>query len=101
MSPGIATALALATATTIFKGAGPLLLGRRRMPRWLARLSNDLPAPLLAAMCVVAVFDGERPVGDPRLVGLVVAGGALWRRAGFLTVVLLAALATALVRVVA
>jgi hypothetical protein len=46
------------------------------------------------------VGDGQAVVLDARLVGLVVAGLALWRRAPFVVVIVLASAATALVRLV-
>ena len=60
------------------------------------------PAALLAALAIVStVGDGEHIVIDARLVGLFVAGLALWRRAPFVLVIVLASAATALTRFVA
>jgi branched chain amino acid efflux pump len=49
---------------------------------------------------VSTVGQGQDIVIDARLVGLVVAGLALWRRAPFVVVILLASAATALTRLV-
>ncbi len=63
------------------------------------RIADLLPVALLAALIAVQVLaDGPRLVLDARLVGLVVAFVALLLRAPFIAVVLVAAAAAALVR---
>jgi hypothetical protein len=63
------------------------------------RIADLLPVALLAALIAVQVFaDGPRLVLDARLVGLGVAFVALLLRAPFIAVVLVAAAAAALVR---
>ena len=63
------------------------------------RVADLLPVALLAALIAVQVFaDGQALVVDARLVGLGVAVVALVLRAPFIVVVLAAALAAALVR---
>lgn len=63
------------------------------------RVADLLPVALLAALIAVQVFaDGQTLVVDARLVGLGVAVVALVLRAPFIVVVLAAALAAALVR---
>jgi hypothetical protein len=60
-----------------------------------------LPAALLPALVAVNTFAGDRRlVLDARAVGLAVALIATWRRAPFVVVVVSAAAATALVRLV-
>ena len=72
--------------------------------RWLrhpvaGRVSVLLPAALLGALVVVQTFSaGDRLAFDARIVGLLVAAIALWRRAPFIVVVVLAAGATAATR---
>ena len=72
--------------------------------KWLAqpiaaRVSALLPAALLGGLVAVQTFSsGHRLASDARIVGIVVAGLALWRRAPFLLVVVLAAAATAATR---
>lgn len=84
------------------KAAGPLLLGERRLPAWLSRLTTLLPAALLAALVATSTFaDGRHLLLDARAVGVAAAGVALWRRASFVVVVIVAAVATALTRAVA
>ena len=62
-------------------------------------LVDLLPAALLASLAIVStVGDGNAIVVDARLVGLIVAGIALWRRAPFVVVIVVASAATAIVR---
>jgi len=94
--------IVLATGTYVLKSAGPLVLGARTLPVSAQRLIDLLPAALLAALAIVStVGDGAAVVIDARLVGLIVAGLALWRRLPFVVVILLAAAATALTRLIA
>jgi hypothetical protein len=92
--------LGLAVGTYALKSAAPLLLGGRALPR-LARLSDLLPAALLAALVVVSAFTVQRALTvDSRAAGVLVAAAALTRRVPFVVVVLLAAAATAMVRAI-
>ncbi len=69
--------------------------------RWVARIVDFVPAPLLAALVAVqAATTGNALVVDGRLVGLAVAALALALRAPFIVVLLLAGVAGALVHVV-
>jgi branched-subunit amino acid transport protein len=87
--------------TFALKSAGPLLLGQRSLPVRMQQVVDLLPAALLAALAIVStVGDGQEIVIDARLVGLIVAGLALWRRAPFVVVILLASAATAITRLV-
>jgi branched-subunit amino acid transport protein AzlD len=91
--------IVLAMGTYAFKAAGPLVVGDRRLPVRIQSLIDLLPAALLAALAIVAtVGNGSSVVIDARLVGLVVAGVALWRRLPFVAVIVLASAATAIVR---
>jgi branched-subunit amino acid transport protein len=87
--------------TYALKSAGPLVLGDRALPVRLGQIVDLLPAALLAALAIVStVGDGQAVVIDARLVGLIVAGIALWRRVPFVVVILLASAATAFTRLV-
>jgi branched-subunit amino acid transport protein len=91
----------LAVITFALKAAGPVMLGGRRLPPRLEPLAPLLPAALLAALVCVQTFgDGEQLTVDARAVGLAAAAIALWRKAGFLTTVLVAMAATAAVRAI-
>lgn len=100
MSDALAVLVVLATGTYAFKAAGPLVLGARRLPVRIQSFVDLLPAALLASLAIVStVGDGQAIVLDARLVGLMVAGVALWRRAPFVVVIVVASAATAIVRV--
>jgi branched-subunit amino acid transport protein len=91
--------IGLAVGTYVLKAAAPLLLGGRPLPDRVAQVANLLPAALLAALVVVSTISEDATLEiDARLVGLSAAAVALWRRAPFVIVVLVAAAATALAR---
>ena len=84
--------MALAACAYSMKAAGPLLIGDRSLPpRWNGVLAL-VAVPLFAALIVVqTVTDGRHFVLDSRAAGVAVAAVAVWRRAPFVVVVLLAA----------
>ena len=101
MSDATVVLVVLALGTYALKSAGPLLLGDRPLPARPQRVIELLPAALLAALAVVATFgDGASLVIDARSAGLLAAGVALWRGAPFVVVVIVAAVVTALVRLI-
>ena len=66
------------------------------------RAAAFIPVGLLAALVAVQGFaDGSRLTLDARVVGLAVAAVLLWRRVPFLPMLIAAAAATALVRLIA
>lgn len=88
-------------ATIAIKGAGPLLLGGRELPPRVVGLLRLLAPAVLAALVATQVFvTGTRVVVDERALGLGVAFVALLLRAPTLVVVVLAALVTAVARLV-
>lgn len=102
MNAATAVLIIMTIGTYALKSAGPLVLGDRVLPVRLRQIVDLLPAALLAALAIVStVGQGQDVVIDARLVGLVVAALALWRRAPFVVVILLASAATALTRLVA
>lgn len=99
MSDAAVVLVVLAAGTFALKSAGPLVLGERRLPARLQTMVDLLPAALLASLAIVSTVGEGRGISvDARLVGLGVAGLALWRRAPFVVVIIAAAAATALVR---
>ena len=101
MNAATAVLAIMTVGTFVLKSAGPLALGDRALPVRVQRVVDLLPAALLAALALVStVGDGQEIVIDARLVGLIVAGLALWRRAPFVVVILLASAATAITRLV-
>lgn len=99
MSDAVVVLIVMTVGTFALKSAGPILLGDRGLPARTQQVVDLLPAALLAALAVVSTFgDGTSLVLDARAAGLVAAGIALWRRAPFVVVVVVAAAVTALVR---
>ena len=91
--------LAVGAATIALKATGPVLLGRRALPAWLAGPVGLLAPAVLAALVVTQAVGGHRQlVADARLVGLGAAMIAIALRAPLLVVVVVAAVAAALVR---
>lgn len=99
MREGALVVILLGLITYSLKSAGPLVLGNRELPSRIGRIVDLVPAPLLAALVVVSVaVDGTSLVLDARAVGVVAAGVVLWRGAGFVATVVVAAAVTAAVR---
>ncbi|MEM8905661.1 MAG: AzlD domain-containing protein [Actinomycetota bacterium] len=99
MSAAVVTLVVLASITFVLKSAAPLALGGRSLPTGVQIMADLAPAALLAGLVVVGTFAvGESLAVDARVVGTLVAGVALWRRAPFVVVVVVACAATALVR---
>jgi branched-subunit amino acid transport protein len=94
-----AVVVAVGVATVAIKASGPLLLGGRELPPRVQGALEQLAPALLAALVAVNVLaSGRHLVLDARVVGLLAAVVALWLRAPTLVVVVVAAAATALVR---
>ncbi len=96
------TAIGLFAVTNFaLKAAGPIALGGRELPQWSERLVARLPAALLTALVVTQTFAADRElVLDARAGGVAVAVVAIVCRAGMLTVLVAATVATALLRLV-
>jgi branched-subunit amino acid transport protein len=93
--------LAVGAATVAFKATGPVLLGRRELPNFLARPVALLAPAVLAALVVTQAVAGHREiVADARLAGLGVGAVAVALRAPLLVVVAVAAATAALVRAI-
>jgi hypothetical protein len=89
----------LAVATAVLKLAGPLALGGRPLRPGAMSVVELLASALLAALVVVETFGKGRALTvDARVVGVAFAAVLLTRRAPMVVVVLGAAAATALTR---
>lgn len=85
--------------TISFKAAGPVLLAGRELPARLTSAFELLGPSLLAALVVTQSVGGKNGIVlDARLVGLGAAVVAIRLRAPVIVVVVVAALTTALVR---
>ena len=96
------TAVLLVGAGTIaLKASGPVLLGGRTLPDTVARVLEMLAPAMLAALVVNQLVAGDRElVLDESLGGIAAAGVAIALRAPILVTVAVAAVATALLRLV-
>ena len=102
MSDATVVLIVMTVGTFALKSAGPLVLGDRSLPTGVQRVVDLLPAALLAALAIVStVGNGQSIEVDARLVGLVTAGLALWKRAPFVVVIVVASAATAITRLLA
>jgi branched-subunit amino acid transport protein len=91
--------LALAAGCYACKAVGLVVLGGRRLPDPLVRCLGLLPPAMLAALVMVQTFGAGRALGfDARVVGVAVGALAVWRRAPFAVVIVLAAATTAAIR---
>jgi branched-subunit amino acid transport protein len=82
-----------------FKVLGFVVLGARKLPEPVGRCLALIPAALLTALILKDTFStGQQWVLDERVVGLAVAALAAWRKLPLIVVVVLAAGATALAR---
>ena len=91
--------LLLAAGAYGFKALGLVVLGPRAAGATSLRVAALLPAALLPALVAVQTFGAGRSlVLDARAAGLVAAGIAVWRRAPFIVVVVVAAGVTAAIR---
>jgi branched-subunit amino acid transport protein len=101
VSPVWASVVGVGAATAALKAAGPVLLGRRDLPGWLAGPVSLLAPAVLAAFVVTQSVGGHRAlVADARVVGVGAGAIAVALRAPILVVVVAAAAAAALARLV-
>jgi branched-subunit amino acid transport protein len=92
---------ALAIGTFVIKAAGPAVLGQRALPERLTGVIALLAPALLAGLVITEAFSGPQPhhvAIDARAVGLVVAVIGRLLRLPLPVILVLAAAATALVR---
>jgi branched-subunit amino acid transport protein len=85
--------------TILFKASGPVLLGKRELPRRVASVVEVLAPAMLAALVVTQTVGGDRElVVDERLAGVAAGAVAIWLRAPLLGVMVVAAATAALIR---
>jgi branched-subunit amino acid transport protein len=101
MSATWTVVLVVGLFTVAFKAAGPVLLGGRVLPAHLLEAFELLGPALLAALVVTQAVGGDEAIVlDERLVGVGVGAVAILLRAPLIVVIVVAALATALVRLI-
>ena len=95
----VAGMLTLSAGTFAFRFSGPVLRERIAFPPWAERLLEIAAAVLLAALvATTALTEGHGFAGPARPAGVLVGGVLAWRKVPFLVVVLAAAGATAVLR---
>jgi branched-subunit amino acid transport protein len=101
VSPVWISVVSVGAATIALKAVGPVLLGQRPLPSWLAGPVSLLAPAVLAAFVVTEAVGGHRSiVADARLIGVGAGGIAIALRAPILVVVVVAAAAAAIARLV-
>jgi branched-subunit amino acid transport protein len=86
-------------ATVLFKAAGPVALGRRRLPPRVASVVDVLAPAMLAALVVTQTVGGDGElVLDERLAGVAAGAVAIRLRAPLIAVMVVAAATAALIR---
>jgi branched-subunit amino acid transport protein len=99
MSADWTVVLLVGVFTIAFKAAGPVLLGGRTLPPRIVDAFELLAPALFAALIVTQAVGGdEEIVLDSRLVGVGAGLVAILLRAPLIVVIVVAALATALAR---
>lgn len=101
MSDTWVVVVAVGIATVLFKGSGPVFLGRRALPPRVQTVVELLAPVMLAALVVTQTFaSGEELVLDARVAGVAAAAAAIvfWQRLPIVAAMAIAALVTALVR---
>jgi branched-subunit amino acid transport protein len=94
--------LVVGLATVALKATGPVLLGGRELPRAVASVVGLLAPVLLAALVVTQTVGGDNElVLDARLGGVSAGAAAIAARAPLPAVVVVAAVATAVARLIA
>jgi branched-subunit amino acid transport protein len=101
MSESWVIVLAVGVGTIAIKAAGPVLMGGRPLPDRLQAVVGLLAPALLAALVATNTLGADqRLVIDARLLGVALAAGAIALRAPVLFVVIVAAAAAAVARLV-
>jgi len=86
--------------TIAFKAAGPVVIGRRRLPPRVQSLVELLAPVMLIALVVTQTFGGDEEITvDARVAGVGAAVVAIWLRAHVIVAMAVAAAVTAFVRV--
>ena len=100
MSSAWIVVVVVGAATVAFKAAGPVLLGRRGLPPNVQSVVDLLAPVMLIALVVTQTFGGDQEITvDARVVGVGAAVVAIRFRAPVIVAMAVAALVTALCRV--
>jgi branched chain amino acid efflux pump len=87
--------------TLLFKAAGPVFLGGRRLPAKVDSVVALIAPVMLTALVVTQTVGGdEEIVVDARVPGVACAALAIWRGASVVPAMAIAAAVTAFIRVI-
>ena len=101
MSTSVAVIGGCALITAAIKAAGPVALGGRELPSWFTGIVVLMAPALLAALVATETLaDGQRLALGPDTVGVAAGGLVAWRTGSIVGCVAVAALVTALLRLV-
>jgi branched-subunit amino acid transport protein len=102
MSDAWTVVAVVGAVTVVFKAAGPVFLGRHRLPAALDSVVALVAPVMLVALVVTQTVGGdEELVLDARIPGVAAAAVSIWKGAPIVVAMAVAAATTALVRVVA
>jgi branched-subunit amino acid transport protein len=91
--------IVVGATTVLFKGAGPVFLGARRLPARAESVVELLAPVMLTALVVTQTIGGNEELEiDARVPGVAAAAVAIWRGASMVPAMALAAAVTALLR---
>lgn len=91
--------IVVAACTLVFKAAGPVFLGHRQLPPRVDPVVALVAPVMLTALVVLQTFGGdEEIVVDERVPGVAAAGVAIWKGAGVVPAMAIAAVVTASLR---
>ena len=90
----------LGAGTYVLKALGPMYFGNsRELPTKFKTMALLLPTPLIAALVITSTFSSDNALAfDARIIGVIAAGLALWKKLPFVFVVVFAAFATDMFR---
>jgi len=95
------TIAALTVGTVAIKAAGPVVLGGRDLPPRIDGVIARLAPALLAALVVVETFGRDHALGvDESAAGLLAAAAALAARLPVIAAIVIAAVVTAVLRLI-
>jgi branched-subunit amino acid transport protein len=102
MSEAWIVVIAVGALTLVFKAAGPVFLGRHRLPPAVDSVVVLVAPVMLTALVVTQTFGGdEELVADARIPGVAAAAIAIWRDVPIVAAMAVAGVTTALLRLVA
>lgn len=100
MSDPWAVVVLVGIATVAFKAAGPVLIGRRSLPRTVQTVVDLLAPVMLLALVVTQTFGGDGEIAvDERVAGVGAALVAILLRAHIIVAMAVAAGVTASLRI--